>query len=203
MTDSGVGIIIKRFLPYKQKIIVFDRDRGPIEVVPEPALYAQRLCHGALISYTLRQQRNVSFLKTIDILQVPFEVAKNDILFLHHILELAYYFAPLDSSCSRLFDLIHLLYTPTPFINESLPEMARLYKKFFLIRFFMIVGLYPDDLLPQAWVDLCSNPVDSLVDQRVQLTMEASMNKWLMQCVQMHPHSNLFNTIHFLDRKNS
>ena len=67
--------------------------------------------------------------------QFPFELAQHDINFLHHILELSYYFLPLNSAYPETFELVKKA------LNNAILDKAII-----LLRFFSSLGIYSEDL---------------------------------------------------------
>ncbi len=186
----NAGIVLKLF-PTKHKIAVLDREHGIIEAVADPFLKTKRLCNGAYIVYTAQGQGRIYFLGNLDFIHVPFDWARQDILFLHHVLELVYYFLPPKSPHPDIFNLVRTLYASDTRGN-------RLFKKNFLIQFFLALGMYPEDeFLLQKMHNFIENPVDDQGGERIHLD-EPYIDAWLISCIRMHPYNELFKTIHFL-----
>lgn len=186
----GSGIVIKIF-PQKSSVTLLDRDEGIIEAHSDPSSKIKRLCQGAQITYHLQPYRNRYLLNNVDFVAVPFSWARQDILFLHHMLELVIYFLPPKSAHPEVFDLFSVLYS-TP-VRSSL-----LFKKKFLIRFFLLLGMYPEDEeLLERVLQTLKIPVDDPGDEALHLEA-MHVDVWLLSCIRLHPYSQLFKTTHFL-----
>jgi len=86
MTQLCTGIILKKDFSKNFQIFLLDSQLGKIIVTPN----TDNLCVGAIIQYQRAQKRNAIF--SIDTIALPIALAKDDILFLHHILELIRFF---------------------------------------------------------------------------------------------------------------
>ena len=188
--QQRTGVIVKMFFPKKQKIAVFDDQLGKIMCVPKH----ERLCLGAIINYTASEQNNIHFIHSTDMIAVPFNLAHDDILFLHHVLELLYYFVPIGSGDVELFHMIRVLYDPKTWTNTSQ------FKKIFLCKLFVLLGMYPEDDLVKKpfFYRVASLSVDMIAHETIDLESEQSLEQWLLRCIKMHPCVDYFKTIHFL-----
>jgi hypothetical protein len=187
---QSAGIVLKIF-PQHHKITLLDQDLGVIEVVSDLSLKVKRLCNGAHIVYVLQRQKNRYFLSAVDFIQVPFDWARHDILFLHHVLELTHYFLPPKSPQADIFHLIRILYA-------SKARSTSLFKRLFLIRFFIFLGMYPEDEeLLERMMKIIEEPVDGIGQEIVHLDVK-HIDAWLLSCIRLHPYNELFKTSHFL-----
>ena len=104
-----VGIIVKTYLPQKYKLAILDKELGKIVCVP----HREDIRCGTLISYHLSQQKNVYFIQNITIIDMPLSLAQYNLIFLHHVLEICYYFIPVGSNVPEIFDLLsYILIVP-------------------------------------------------------------------------------------------
>lgn len=188
--QQRVGIIIKTFFPQKQKIAVFDNRLGKIVCVPPH----ERLCLGSVILYSASERNNMYFIHQVEMIDVPFNLAHDDILFLHHVLELLYYFVPIGSGDEQLFYIIQSLYQSSTWRNT--PQ----FKKMFLCKFFIFLGMHPEESLvsKKLLYKLTALSVDMLFQESLDLESERALDGWLMQCIRMHPQIDYFKTVHFL-----
>lgn len=171
------GFVLKNFFPSKQKLLILDREQGTLEaVVMNQALSTQRLRVGTLIAYHLEERQPLPWLHAINILDMPFAWAREDILFLHHVLEIIQQFAPPAQPQPHAFTLLTNLY------NNPVRSSA-LFKKQLLAQLFLMFGL-PSHDGPQP---------HTLSSEELDL--------WLLRCVQEHPYHELFKTMHFLAQK--
>ena len=184
------GIIVKSFIPQKQKLCVLDETLGKIMCVPN----RDHLSNGLQISYYAQEKNNIHFLHNIEIIDAAFSLAQEDILFYHHVLELCYYFVPLGSYAPALFDLLLYLYaSPKNFFSTVT-------KKIILFKIFVALGIHPEDSRFQMpWLHrLASESIDNITDEIVNLSFEKVLDDWLFCCITEHPYNEQFKTVRFL-----
>lgn len=188
--EKNKGIILKSYQPQKCKISLLDADIGKIMAVPN----RDNLGNGACISYYLVPQTNIFFMRDIEIIDMPLALGKDDILFVHHILELCYYFIPSNNSISDIFKLLVLLYQSRHVFENTF------IKKVFLFQLFAALGLYPEKQTFQqsTFVYLASTSIDRLFAQSIDVGIEKELDIWLLQCISSHPCIENFKTINFL-----
>lgn len=188
--EKNIGIVLKNYQPQKCKLAILDRDSGKIVAVPNRT----DMSNGALIMYFKREQEHVSFIHSIDIIDMPLALAHEDIVFVHHVLELCYYFIPMGSNASQVFRALLRFYEYPLVLNT--PIM----KKIFVVQLFFLLGVYPD---PQRFNStsinqLISISIDIWAAQSIDLRIEKELDEWLMHCVKTHPRAEYFKTINFL-----
>lgn len=184
------GIVLKRFFSKTRKISLLDQQAGKIDCIPS----TENICLGAIILYS-KKENSRGLINDIETIALPMHLAQQDILFLHHLLELCYYFLPLETPLPEIFALIEFLYTV-----EDKP-LTLTQKKLFLIKFFALLGIYPDDKkfrTPQFY-RIASEPIDIMLYQGLDLMDEQYLNDWLLSCVRHHPDMDTFKTMRFLD----
>src|SRR5690606_32873093 len=121
---NSVGIVLRKTTGSRYKISLLDKNHGRMECVVDSSI----LCVGSLVSYAFFEQRGGFFLRDVQVIYTPLSLGSSDLLFLHHILELLYYFAPVGSCVNGIFDLLAFLYT----IEHML--ISKIFKKFFLLK---------------------------------------------------------------------
>jgi len=178
----------------KNKVALLDKEYGRLDAL----VLNQHVMTGSIISYRLvTHYNNVYLLRDIVLDDVPFDLARADILFLHHLLELCYHFIPVASSVHDLFDLLLFLY--------SAEEIwwTRAKKKLFLFRLLMTIGFYSTQLAADKTIvkQLMQVPFDTIVAETYAKEYEEAIGDWLRYCVSEHPHVQKFNTMHFLVRE--
>lgn len=188
---TSTGIVLKKHFPRKQTITVLDKVWGKRIGVPP----TQDICLGSLISYTTNQSTNVVFMHSLERHAVPLSLARNDLLFFHQVLELCYYFIPLQSPAPDVFHLVSLL------CYDRAVTLKPLQKKVFLAKLFALLGVHPDEQKFQHdyFHYLRHGSIDTLTDQVLHLGIENTLDSWLRACISLHPYRNSFNTYHFLD----
>lgn len=183
------GIVLKKFFSKSRKIALFDKQYGRWECIPN----TENICLGAIVQYEKKNHAS-AIIADVEHIYLPVMLAQTDILFLHHILELCYYFLPVGISAPEIFHLIEFIYAyQKPLSNKE--------KKLFLIKFFTLIGIYPDDSKFQSvpFYQLIAEPIDIIMNQSLDLMNEQFLNQWLLGCVCVHPDVDNFKTMRFLD----
>ncbi len=184
------GIILKTYLPKKQKISLFDYARGKITAIAYNPNAFERLSAGFFIEYYATERITAYELEAIDIVHAPFALAQHNIVFLHHILELCYYFLPENCAAQELFNLVYFLLSSVHKIEYTL------YKKIFLMRFFIYLGMYPQDqqLQSAAMNQLLYGSFEH-IDDNLTIVEHKALEQWLFSCIKEHPQKSHFKTI--------
>lgn len=190
--EKHVGIVLKNYFPKKCKLSLLDNKMGKIAGVPQSS---NHIAAGSLIEYSLVEQTSCSFLYNINVHDVPFKLAYHDILFLHHVLEICYYFMPIKSYNPTVFILLQILYTSDSWLY------AMSVKKLFLLKLFVLLGLYPEDekfKIPSFHL-LTSLPFTQMLNEQIGSYNEDAIDEWLRSCIASHPIAGKFKTTYFLD----
>jgi hypothetical protein len=139
----------------------------------------------------LQEARGRYLLSNLDFVHVPFAWARADILFLHHVLELTAYFLAPKTPQENIFYLIRDLYATK--VRSSL-----LFKRKFLIQFFILLGIYPEDeKLLRKMLLFLEKPIDVMGQESLHLDAK-QVDAWLESCMRIHPYNEYFKTSHFL-----
>jgi hypothetical protein len=186
------GIVLKRLnSPYK--IALLDQERGRVDAIVTKAAP----CVGSLLHYSIERERgNYIYLSHCTITDLPFLLARHDILFWHHVLELCFYFIPLGYRIDTLFALLEFLYSADGTTLWNIQS-----KKLYLFKLLAAIGLY--DVLPQLVPESRVNqllllPLSHIMNEQLDEKSEKVMNEWLRTCIAEHPAMVKFNTVHFL-----
>jgi hypothetical protein len=187
------AILIRRIGSNGSKLIALDKEKGMIELY---SFKSHQLVVGCLFLYRIQMKYNRMWLDHCSIEYVPLDCARSDILFLHHIFEIIYFFVPVGSCTQYLFDLIKELYNNCP---ETLFKNGDS-KRFFLIKLFLTCGVYHEQnkSLQLFLYQIASTPIDRFCNNSLDLARKQEIDRWLLQCVESHPASTLFKTAHFL-----
>jgi len=189
----GIGIVIKSYQPKKNRIVLFDEQLGMIDAI---ALHGNIMA-GSLIHYHLIPQSNEFYcLRDVELKEVPFDLARYDILFLHHLLELCYYFIPIGSCVIGVFDLLQFLYSADRRYWNSATQ------KLFIFRLLVVIGFYSTRLFVEE--EIMNRLLKASLDKEGTINLakqhEVIIGCWLRNCVSEHPQVQKFNTVHFLTR---
>ncbi len=191
------GIILRSYLPKKQKLTVLDSKLGKIECIPNNCKSLYSLSNGSLISYFPKiWKENYYNIIDIEVLQMPFYWGQSNLLFFHHVLELCDYFLPFEDKTSNdIFDLIILLYASPEKVKSVLS------KKLFLCAFFKKLEIYPDDVdsYDSVILNLISDFLHSSLSDKYEMSVNTDLRRWLFGCVNAHPKAHRLRTIEFLN----
>jgi len=192
LIEKNSAIVLKTYLPQKYKLCVLDNALGKVMGVPN----REDVGAGAFIEYHAREQQNLYFMHGIEIIDLPMLLAKEDLLFVHHVLELCYFFVPVGSRIPRLFTLLTALYTSGALLQ------AIMTKKIFLFQLFACLGLYPEGVQFKTpyFHQLTIASIDNIAVQQIDLVIEQELDDWLLNCIALHPCTHNFKTVHFLQK---
>jgi hypothetical protein len=187
---GSVGFILKKSHSSRHKIVVLDKVQGKIECVTT----TPSLSIGTLITYNIRQQRATYFISDSTLLYTPLSLARTDILFFHHVLELIYYFTHIGNCAAEVFDLLAFLYS-----TEHV-AMTKQCKKIFLLKLLTCMGSVPEfnDAHTAVITQLNAIKNGQLSNTIINAADEKIVDRWLWCCVWQHPYVNEFKTVHFL-----
>ncbi len=210
-------IILKRFLPQKQKFSVLSRTFGKIEIVPQPLIIAERLWSGCIAAGILskRSTQAIFMSQETELLYIPVDQLAEHINFIHQILEICYYFAPLDVPCEDLFDAVYgmlRIWSGLYRITSNSIALKRWYRMYIL----SLIGFVPQaaytrgiehtralsllnvDLHREACIELLNKiiAIDAMIPDQ-------DINEWSLACIKQHPNFRSFKTIFSADTKES
>ncbi len=190
MHTKRVAIVLRQ-LDSLHKIALLDRDVGRIDgIVSFP------IGVGSLISYVIEKRLGTwQFIRHVEVKDVPFAVARLDLLFWHHVLELCYYFVPAGSFTFQLFELLEFLYT----VDKGTCWRTGS-KKLYIFKLLILIGVYAKlPALPGLEIKrLQAIPFDMIANEVIDEQTEEELDLWLRTCVYEHPAIKKFNTVHFL-----
>lgn len=189
---EGHGIVLKTFFTSKCKVALLDLEYGKITAVPS----SEQICVGALVRYMIAKRSGSYQISGIEYIALPLALDRNDLFFYHHVLELCYYFIPLDSGPCNLFYVVRQL----SLLNGE--HLSYRYKIFFLVRLFLIIGIHSE--IPHGqWPSLkqmFATDVDSIIIEAIDLKTIDEMRGWLHSCLAHHPLLKQFKTLQFLNK---
>lgn len=197
------AIVLKNHAPYKYKITLFDSRLGKIQGLLENKALFDGMRPGAVLKYSLKLGSVIHKLEDVEYIYIPFELAKTNIYFLHHVLELCYNFLQFNQPSNLVFNLILELYETTLSNNQKLLQAI------FLCRFFVILSVYPEDVThySESFLNLISILNNSMVNQQQSYNIlddfcnnlsSQEIKRWLIECINTHSHSGYFKTLGFI-----
>lgn len=190
--EQSIGIILSHFFSRTGKIALLDKQYGRVDGI----VYSNHVVVGALVHYTMRPKRTAYIIDDMNIHGMPTHLARQDILFLHHVLELCYHLIPVNSCVDGIFNLLMCLY------STHVYKASVQYKKLFLFKLLTILGIYAcSQKMNKALFDrLMYMPIDSMCDETLDLESEKELDIWLYYCITEHVRMDLLKTIDFLSK---
>lgn len=186
MNEVQVGILLKHD-EKKHQLIVLDQVMGRVTV----CLVRQRIAVGSILEYQLSHSRDHYYTsRDINIVYMPLQMGRNNIHFLHQLLEVTYHFIPIGMTAGSVFQLLHMVVQR----DELFKDMHL--KKFILARLFWLLGIVPEVSRAEFIHvhEILSRSIDIIGDQHIDLTCEGKIDWWLQCCIQMHPKVHTFKT---------
>jgi len=133
------GVVLRSFMPEYCKFLLLDQQMGMLEVVASKCRCLLQITHGVLVQYTLHQRGRLFVVEDMAMVAWPAQWVCDDIVFLHHVLEVAQNFLVHHDSVEDVFRLFMRLFRPFPCFDASID--CALFKQFLLCRFFFIPQL--------------------------------------------------------------
>lgn len=183
-----LGIVLKVPTSRQQSYVVMDNMEGKILInISRMVLQA-----GSLISYHVQRKKTFWNIESIELVHVPCELAKNDILFLHHLLELCYYCLPIGSCARNLVDLFCTIY------QMNCPVL-HIIKKSIVLKLLVLLGIYPEEMILRFknFHVIATESIDTITQAILNLGIEEELDQWLKSCITCHPHAQYFKTLSF------
>lgn len=153
------------------------------------------LISGSLIEYYM-PKNPLHPIDRIDPVYVPLLWGKNDLLFIHHILELCYYFIPLNGSCTSIFNMLLIL------IKMEEASWSDTTKKIFIVKLLILYGMYPKTRFTETtfFQKLLTIRPENLLTLDSTCDDMAYIDQWIKQTLSEHPMAPSFRTMFFLTR---
>ena len=192
------GLVLRTYFPRKQKLSIFDSQLGKIACIvhKQSTKILQRIGNGSLVQYYVKPLQTVHELCELELIAVPTELARHDIYFLHHILELCYFFLPEHLESRELFELVARLYDYKASVWNNNAQ------RIFLLKFFATLGLFPEET-PSFHPDiyrLISLSIEGMLKKNLDAPLEKEIDTLILACIGAHPYKNQFKTVHFISR---
>ncbi len=183
------GILLKSYMPFKQTVSLLDSSLGHITGI----FMHDSLSLGTVMSYQLEATGNRYFMKEVELIDMPFMLARHDMLFLHHMLEVCHMFLPKGLDAHRIYELLRLVFHKSVLTKQQ--------KMKILCVLYVLLDLYVDDAsLYNSYVhELAYMPLDAMIGKEIDINVEKNISRWLYQCMGMHMQVQQFKTVHFLD----
>lgn len=190
--ERDEGIVLRHS---GSRIALLSKKRGRVDVLLFPRKGPSKLSAGVVISYDQQKalQRGLPIIQNSALEYIPMVWARYDILFLHCLLEVCYFFIPVGSGGRSIFVLLEEIYR-----NFQAFETVKS-KKIVLCKLLAHLGVHPDQeqfqICAQILLDI---PVDNREVTDLQLTVEDLVDNWIVWCVNSHPQGKWFKAVPFL-----
>lgn len=193
--------LITRITATRSRVHFFDAELGHVVAHRPSWKWAERLAHGALVSYERDLKQDYVRIYGCAVLALPSPWVTNDLLFFHHVLELLAHLQPEHAENKPLFMHLMKLFEPPACGDEHL----KLERKKFLCELITLsgCGVYEKPEEYYKIVRLISQPVDIMLRDHTGSALEEIMTRWLLQCVQHHVRAHSLKTIEYLSDGNS
>jgi hypothetical protein len=170
--------------------IFFDSQRGTITVRLQKKNKLREIPRGSLVHFTAREAYNGYSSEYIEIVDTPREWVINNIWFLHHLLELIDFFLPRNHQAENIFRLVMILYQPLDDVD------ILFFQKFFLCKFFIMIGIYPEPRQQEdrEFLSMLISDANCQVNRQKYVFLEKKMIQWLGECIGLHPHADRLKT---------
>ena len=222
MINNDLGFVLRRFLPEKQKFSVLSRHQGKINLTVSSLHNCLRIWPGSLISYSLPSlqyaktyqkhgvQKSVHCIDdAIDILYVPQVSTGHKLTWVHSLLEVCYYFFPLEQPCSEVFEL--LSNALRLIVNIDILRYELLLRKICMVQLLSYAGSVPPPQfceLLRLFTLVCGQAVDESEWAKIELTkiclsyktdeLFKALDHWILTALKTHPNFNYFKAVHFV-----
>lgn len=185
----GCGIVLQKLFAQRYAISVFDRHEGKKIAVPS----TENICLGSLIEYQVTEKRHAWHLHAIQTLALPRATDTQELLFVHHVLEICSHFLPINAAAQDIFDLLINLYQPCPLLAHDEGRFV------FVAKLLMALGIYPH---VKALNPLCAHilrtPIDNLSAEPIHLDSKQELCAWIFASLAGHPCITQLKTLSFL-----
>lgn len=188
--------IVLRCYKFNQKVSILDKDLGRIDGIVRKKGLSRNLFTGAYISYVIDQWRNQYIIKEVELIQIPASWVKDDLLFLHHVLEICYFFSPHNSCASDVFNLFELLYQDD-IVLDSVKA-----KKIYVCDLFKQLGIYSPNTMEYdiSFIKFILSPLKKVYHINIDNKLEEKIQKWLLECMADNSYSIKLKTLSFLKK---
>ena len=214
MIERELAIILRSFPSDDTTASVLTLQHGKIRLAfPRKGEHKSRIiCPGSIVRGVLQRKKNTSWeILSPEVVWFAYTDQLKAFYSINHILELSYYFLPLEEPSPSLFKLLyHTLFLCSYFART--PETSSALRRMATAKFFVLLGFYPPhDLIKQ--VDIYDTILGTYVDlpraEKVQFVADVCnqipadtttmLENWITACIEDHPCRKLFKTKRFLD----
>lgn len=199
------GIILNSNLK-KNSFSILDNQLGRIECIAGKNIYYKAIINGAIINYEINKWKSLFILQNIELLSTPCAKNFNDILFLHHILEICIFFIPINDN-TKVQDVFNIIKKAYIEIENNSPILN---KALLVKELFIVLEIHPDEQANEQifknsqFLFLISSNIDNnlSLEEKINYSHVNSLKLWLNACIKTHPFAHKINT-RFLNKLDS
>lgn len=208
MEERVVAFVIKKINFATSKAVVLTMNNGKRDLFFKTMSMGVKVCCGMLISFSKIERNGQWICQDFEILACHSDLNCDGIYFLHHILEICYYFVPYDKPCAEIFSLLRnwLMFSH----RYGGVENFYLFNKIFVLKLLSLFGFYQCDKIIKS-LDLYDKLTISFIDftsswnleflkNQLSDIRESDLDEWIIQGLQEHPNFRLFKTLTFIYR---
>lgn len=172
------------------RVALLSRKKGRIDVLLFSKKGPSKLSCGAIISYDHKyNNRGLMVIENDQLEHMPLLFARQDIYFLHYLLEMCYFFIPVGSGGRSIFILLEQVYKNFQAFDQPY------FKKMVLCKFFAHLGVCPEEETMQVHAQiLLEVPIDKIGITPCELILEGVLDEWLTWCMCAHPQGKWFKS---------
>lgn len=179
------GFIVKRFLPNEQKVSVLTLSYGKNSLFIKDPLLCNRLYPGMVITYVLFKKNGSSHEVTnLEIVELFKNTSFQDTIWIHHILELCYFFCPLNNPCDEIF----LFLTQYFYFFNNIAILLTNRLPFYTVSLVKLLTLF--DFQPKPLLTHFEDIFESLVAYSIDIDKPQNLES-IIECLQAIPEKTL------------
>jgi hypothetical protein len=176
------GIILYNFWPRKSVITLLDHRYGKVDAyVNRPYM----LVKGALVSYALSGISTISKITNINVEAVPLVLARENLVFIHGLLELTYYSVPHSCGNEDLFSLLWHIFWCEVAIDDAVKNLV-------VMRILFSTDCYESQvpLASNLLYYLLSLDPAAMLKEQLGRYEQSALQQWIYQCLVRHPNKD-------------
>jgi hypothetical protein len=162
-----------------------------------------KLWPGMLISFYVDKTGRIPLGQDPKILTHPQMVSEQSIYFMHHVLELCFFFVPDEKPCPEVFNLLRQVFL---FLDDkTFPDkFLILTQKIFVIKLLSLFGFFAHepiymylgvhDILTTTFVDFSPEQKVEFLEKHLSLAQEKDLDEWIRTSINFHPNCHLLKT---------
>lgn len=212
MNSDSLGLVLKRFIPYKNKVSILDQTQGKTTLVSMSSNLIYKLWPGMVVKYNSLSNNSKNIITSkVNIIIYQQNMTKQSIHWFHSLVELCYYSLPLGLPAHDVFDFLcnaQLLLEKQNILKSKL----NIVKKIYLLKLIELLGLSSYEsisfnfkvlpLLSQGFIDFSNKQnvesVDIVID-KIDDNMHKQIDLYIKGIIKSHPYYKNFKVNYLMD----